>query len=349
MTISLEGRLRTRLGEAIGLSRLIEADARGPSPEMDLARYQLGRCLAWVRPRSTAEVVRVIEVARELGVPVVAVGKRTAYWRPLSLEGAIALDTSALDTVGEPDLRGGFVRCGAGATVRQVSRAARAAGAMLPAFPDATGDTSIGSMVAAGFASGIGTGMTTAAGLVAGLSVVLGSGEVLATGTAAVLAASPFSRLGLPDPTELFFGSDGALGVITEVSVRIRPAIAMAQLAFLLPPGTDGLCAALSLAERLRSPGVYDTFRTAAVLDPRLGAWAPTEVDLVVLAPLGAEELGHRTVRVREIIGLLVPVSRSPREPRAPWQPPRNPPARRRRRPTRRSLAIARRRALRRS
>ena len=322
MSGSLPG-LLARIAGALGDDRLLGPEARGPSPGIDLCGYALGQPLAWVRPRSAAEVAQLVGIARATQTPLVPVGRRTAYWRPLRLEAAIALDISGLDRLQTPDLEAGYFRCGAGAEVRAVDEALRGHGAVLASFPDAFGDTSIGAMVAGGFVSGIGMGNGTFASTLVGLTVVLGTGEVLSTGAGQSLAASPFIRPGLPDPTELFLASDGALGVITEVVIRPHRQVPLAQLTWRGPPGRAGLRAAVELARRLRRPGLYETFRAATVFEAGDGAAGPLEVDLAIPAPLGVGELGERVRAIQALAARVFPGAAFSEQREIPGQPGR--------------------------
>lgn len=306
--------LIARLVQVLGEGRAWAGGAPSAQGDRDLCRYDLGTPLVRVRPRDTGEVARVVAVARSSGIPVVAVGQRTAYWHPLRLDRAIALETSGLDRLDEPDWEGGFVWCGAGATVQAVDDRLRAGGAALAAYPDAFGDTSVGAMVATGFCAGLGMGNATLSDLVGGLRVVLGTGEVLSTGAGLVLQASAFLRVGLPDPTELFFASDGALGVITEVAIRLRPRAARTQLSWEVPAGREGLHAVLAFARRLRAPGLYETLRVTWERGREAGRAAPLRVDLVLQSPLDAVELEGRvraaTALARECLAGAPPPSR---------------------------------------
>ncbi len=285
--------LERRLAAALGADRVITASERPPHSEEDLCRTALGPPAAWVRPRCVEEVQRVKRLARELKTPVVPVGMRTAYWRPLRFAEAIVLDIAGLDALSAPDMEAGAVRCGAGVTVRALDEVLRGSGSMLASYPDAYGDTSIGAMVATGFASGIGMARASIAEQVVGLEVVLGTGERLRTGAANVLGAPPFTRAGLPDPTELFFASDGSLGVVVEVVVRAWPRPSLMRLDWEMRDDGGGLRRAVALARRLRLPGFYATLRVEAVTPADDGP-ATLRGMIVVQSPVGREELSAR-------------------------------------------------------
>lgn len=290
-----------RLRDALPTDRFIAGPSRGGSPARDLCRYPTGEALAWVRPRSTKEVSLIVRTGAETGTPVVAVGARTAYWWPLRYEGAIALDTSGLGHIDPGQDSSDPVWVGAGVSVRDLDEHLRLSGRVLPCHPDAYGDTSVAAMVATGFTSGCGVGAADLSSLVAGIKVVLGTGEVLTCGASAALGGSPFLRAGLPDPTELFFASDGALGVVTEVAVRSTPWCPLARLTWQLPGDVDGLGTQARLAGALRSRGLYETLRAVQRWD-RGQVATITEADLVLRAPAGSRELDGRIAYGSDVV-----------------------------------------------
>lgn len=274
---------------------------------VDVSRYPLGEALGHVRPRTTAEVQEIVQQARGDGTPVVTAGHRSAYWRPLSFEGALVLETTELSGLVEADLQAGYATFLAGTPVRQIDSWLRERGAMLAVHPDSFGETSIGAMVATDLCAGIGMGTAVTSDIVTGLKVVLGTGEVLGTGSAHVMGASPFMRSGLPDVTGLFLASEGALGVVTEVSVRTWPRQALGHMSWHLPcseaAGLEGLRA---LADRLRAPGIYDTLRLETNHVPPGQETLAPRCDLVLRSPLSLTEVVARVATVRPMVSALL-------------------------------------------
>lgn len=295
--------LPARLAAALGADRVIAPEQRGAGWQIDVCRNELGRPVAWVRPRTTAEVATSVGAARAAGVPVVAAGRRTAYWRPLCFEGALVVDTCEL--AGPPlahELGDGWALFLAGTPVRDADDWLRARGYRLPAHPDAFGDTPLGAMAASSMAAGIGMANATADDMVTGLRCVLGTGEILTTGAALLLGGAPFHRPGLPDPTGLLLASEGALGIITELAVRVWPVEPSARLSWTSTVSGDPhqpLLAALALARSLAAPGIWETFRTAVVTSGD-GA-TQVDHDLTLRAPLGPAELEHRIAAVETL------------------------------------------------
>ena len=314
--------IEQRLLAFLGADGLLASDARGRDAHEDVCHGQLGRPVAWVRPGTADEVSRVLALARDEKVAVVPVGLRTAYWRPLRFENAIVLDACRLNAVHDPDPVHRVAWCEAGASVRTIDDRLRAHGLALPCHPDATGDTSIGSMVATGFTSGIGMGTASIDDVIAGVELVLGTGERARLGAAAALGAPPFVRTGLPDPTGLLFASEGALGVLTQVAVRGRPRGHRGLVRVRLPEPPQGLLIALRIATQLRVPGLIETARAVDRGDPRRAE--PVELDLVVHSPLGSDELAGRLrfvidrIRAHAPSSTLEQIAESPDESRIP-------------------------------
>ena len=281
-----------RLTAALGLDAVSEATGRA---EADICRHDIGLPLAYVRPANTEGVAAVVRLAREVGARVVPVGRRTGYWHPLDLTGAIALETSQLRGVLDHDVEAGWVRVGAGMQVRALDNWLRQRGAILAVHPDAFGDTAIGAAVAMDLAAGIGMGRAVARDIVLGLRVVSGAGQVIATGAALSMGQAPFTRAGLPDPTELFCASEGALGVITEVVVRIWPRPALGKLSW-RSDGAD-VSALVEFAGTLRRPGLIDTYRVDRTVsrDVPTPQWSHT---LVLESAFDVDELVRRIVNV---------------------------------------------------
>jgi glycolate oxidase len=184
--------------------------------EADLVPY--GMPAVVVRPRSTADVVAVVKTAAAAGVPVIAQGARTGLAGAANaVDGAIVLSTVAMDEILEIDPVNRVAVVQPGVINSALAAAARDAGLRYPPDPGSWESSTIGGNVAtnAGGMCCVKYGVT--AEYVLGLEVVLASGEVLRTGRRTAKGVAGY------DLTRLFVGSEGTLGIITSVTIALRP------------------------------------------------------------------------------------------------------------------------------
>lgn len=303
MTIERE-RLEQALADVVGRPWVATGE-----PTSDVSGRSTGQPLFVVRPATTDEVAGIVRACRGARVPLVPVGRRTAYWQPLRLDDAVALDVARLDRI-EPDADGIVV--GAGATSREVDRALRAMGLCLPIQPDAFGDTSIGAMVATACTSGLGMGLGSIDDAVLGLEVVLGTGEVVRTGALGWTRRGPFVRESVPDATGLFVGAEGTLGVVTRIALARRAAPFRVRISAHAPDDTrpddtlsDDTVPALAALGRAWA-GRYDTLRLVRTFET--AARAPVtrwELDAWIVSPASAREADERATDAAAALGAL--------------------------------------------
>lgn len=171
---------------------------------------------AVVFAQSEADVLATLAVAREDGVPVTPWGAGTSLeGAALPVPGAISLDLSGLDTVGVVDPLGFTVTVGPGVRRVTLNRRLRPHGLFFPVDPGA--DASLGGMAAT---NASGTTTVRYGGMrenVAALRVALLDGRVLLLGSAARKSSSGYAL------KQLFIGSEGTLGVITALTLRLHP------------------------------------------------------------------------------------------------------------------------------
>ncbi|RLK24652.1 glycolate oxidase [Micromonospora sp. M71_S20] len=185
--------------------------------EADLC--EAGTPLVVVRPRSTADVVEVMTIAGRYGVPVVPQGARTGLAGAANaVDGAVVVSMVAMNAVLEIDPVSRIAVVQPGVVNAALSAAVAKQGLWYPPDPGSWEMSTIGGNVStnAGGMCCVKYGVTTE--YVLGLEVVLASGEVLRTGRRTAKGVAGY------DLTRLFVGSEGTLGVITEVTVALRPA-----------------------------------------------------------------------------------------------------------------------------
>jgi FAD/FMN-containing dehydrogenase len=210
-----------RLTDLVGGDNVITDSAVRSRFEADWTGRWKGDAIAVVRPACVEQIEAVLAACREHRVAVVTQGGNTGLVggsvpRPGGVP-QIVLSTSRLDHVGLPDPATGQVRVGAGATLAALQATAREHGWDAGLDLGARDSATVGGLVAcdAGGARAIRYG--TARARVAGLQAVLPQG-----GRVDHMNGLLKDNAGL-DLTALLVGSEGTLGVITEVIWRLVP------------------------------------------------------------------------------------------------------------------------------
>lgn len=171
---------------------------------------------AVVFPRSTAEVARVLALCNELRVPVVPSGGRTGLaGGAVAAHGEVVLTLERMRAMGPVDTLGATVRVQAGAVTEAVHQHCAPFGLTWPVDFASKGSSHVGGNIAtnAGGVRVIRYGLTRQ--WVLGLEVVLADGSILELN-----GALEKNNTG-PDLRQLFIGSEGTLGVITEATLKL--------------------------------------------------------------------------------------------------------------------------------
>ena len=169
-------------------------------------------------PRSTAEVATLLRLCNRHRVPVVPSGGRTGLaGGAVAKDGELVLSLSRMNQIGSVDLVGGTVRVQAGAVTEAVHQHCAQHGLTWPVDFASKGSSQVGGNIAtnAGGVKVIRYGLTRQ--WVLGLQVVTAQGEVLELN-----GALEKNNTGV-DLRQLFIGSEGTLGVITEATLKLAP------------------------------------------------------------------------------------------------------------------------------
>src|SRR3954462_14742155 len=180
------------------------------------ALQQLPGCVVFAR--TAAQAAAVLKLANQTGMAVVTRGSGTGLsGGSLPSTDCIVLCTVKMDRILELDRNNLTITVEPGVTTLQVADAAIAAGLFYPPDPGSMKISTIGGNVAenSGGLRGLKYGVTR--NYVMGLEVVMPSGEIMWTGNKCVKDVAGYSL------RDLFIGSEGTLGVITKVLLRLIP------------------------------------------------------------------------------------------------------------------------------
>src|SRR5436190_5770365 len=167
-------------------------------------------------PQSAGEVAEIVRISARYGVPIVPFGAGTSLEGHVqALYGGITIDVRDLNRVVRIGVEDLDATVEAGVTRLQLNKALRNTGLMFPIDPGA--DATIGGMTATRASGTTAVRYGTMRENVLGLTAVLADGTAITTGTRARKSSAGY------DLTRLFVGSEGTLGVMTEITLRLHP------------------------------------------------------------------------------------------------------------------------------
>ena len=203
--------LKAHFGERCSTAMAVrEQHGRDESP------FEVPPPEAVVFAESVEDVAAAVVLANQYAVPVIAYGTGSSLeGHLLAVQGGISIDVSRLNQVlriNDEDLT---VTVQPGVTRNQLNNAIRHTGLFFPIDPGA--DASLGGMAATRASGTNAVRYGTMRENVLALQVVTASGEIIRTGTRAKKSSAGY------DLTRLMVGSEGTLGIITEVTVKLYP------------------------------------------------------------------------------------------------------------------------------
>ena len=249
------GELLEDLRAAVGASHAVTDREVMAQHETDWTGVYRGRARAVVRPSSTAEVAALMTACARWAAPVVVQGGNTGLVGgsvPDDSGRAVVVSTRRLARVGDVDSTAGQVTVDGGATLASVRSHVLAAGFDVPVDLAARATATLGGMTATNAGGTRVLRHGTMRRNVLGVEAVLADGTVISH-----LAGLEKDNTGY-DLGGLLCGSEGTLGVITRVRLRLVPDLPHRVTALL---AVDHLDAAVAVVSRLR--GAVDGLEAA--------------------------------------------------------------------------------------
>lgn len=182
----------------------------------DESHHERRRPQVVVSPETTEEVAEIVRIAARHRVPITPFGAGSGLeGGAIPVQGGISLDTARLDRIIEIRADDMIARVGAGVRRLDLNHALRDTGLFFPVDPGA--NASIGGMTSTGASGTNAVRYGVMRENVLGLTVVTADGKIVKTGSLARKSSSGY------DLTRLFVGSEGTLGIVTEIALRLHP------------------------------------------------------------------------------------------------------------------------------
>lgn len=198
-----------RLQSELGSDRVSTFDDRGMGG--------IDPPLVVVTPRSDEEVSTVIALARDHGFGIVPVGGDTCPRRPDEDRGSVALSLGGLDQVVEHAVDDLVLTAGAGLPLASANEVVSAHGHRVPLSAPFAHKATLGGIIACAAEGPTLAAFGAARDQVLGVQIVHGDGRITRAGGRVVKNVTGY------DLCRLYTGSRGVLGVMTELTIRLRP------------------------------------------------------------------------------------------------------------------------------
>ena len=209
--LDLQNDLKKLLGDRCSFSEALRLNyARGE----DVFEPILSQAVVF--PETNEEISSITKLCNKNNTPIVAFGTGTSLeGHALGNQEGITLSLEKMNKVLSINSEDFDCRVQAYVTRKQLNEELRNQGIFFPIDPGA--DASIGGMAATSASGTMAVKYGTMKTVITGLTVILASGEIIRTGTRTKKSAAGYNL------TNLFIGSEGTLGIISEIQLKLSP------------------------------------------------------------------------------------------------------------------------------
>jgi len=173
---------------------------------------------ALIWPETAEQISQIVTIANQKGVPIIPRGAGTSLsGGVIAIEGGIVIDVSKMDKIIEIKIEDRYATVQPGVICDNLNKELSRYNFIFPPDPASSSVATIGGNVATNAGGIKGAKYGTTRDYVLGLEVVIPTGEIMHTGAYTMKCVSGY------DLPKLFTGSEGTLGVITEVTLKINP------------------------------------------------------------------------------------------------------------------------------
>jgi len=173
---------------------------------------------ALIWPETKEQISQIVTIANKKGVPIIPRGAGTSLsGGVIAIEGGIVIDVSKMNKIIEIKIEDRYATVQPGVICDDLNKELSKYKFIFPPDPASSSVSTIGGNVATNAGGIKGAKYGTTRDYVLGLEVVIPTGEIMHTGAHTMKCVSGY------DLPKLFTGSEGTLGVITEVTLKINP------------------------------------------------------------------------------------------------------------------------------
>ena len=173
-------------------------------------------CAVWAT--TTEQISQIMKLANEKNIPIIPRGAGTGLsGMAVPVKGGVVLDLNRMNKIKQVSIEDRFAVVEPGVVYADLDKALALSGFCFPPDPGSGTVCTLGGNVATNAGGVKGAKYGTTRDYVLGLEVVLADGRIMNTGSSTIKCVSGY------DLTRLMVGSEGTLGIVTEITLKINP------------------------------------------------------------------------------------------------------------------------------